>query len=238
MKKLKYILTSILLMLAVCTPLMLTGCTKYYHIETFIREGSGDVTITSDNAQGGLGSSTVKSIVGKIVDAGNDQNFKYEVQASSDYEIKYIKENGEFVYNVDSSNNKFAPNNNTDVITCNITKEELNKDFKIEVAFRLRTVYLEYWYKDDSVAGGYSPLKVNGTVYTSEHQSGQAITLANGYADFNFILELNGVNQGSFNNGVTCINYSKDTRTGVVYDTGRLYTDKTLDELKAYLNIN
>lgn len=232
MKKLKYILTSILVMFAVCAPLMLTGCTKYYHIEAFVRDGEGGVYQYMDNTNGGSGVLSA-SIVGTIIEVGDDENFKYEVGSTSpNFEVMYIKVNGSEIYNVDLENNRLKPNE-SGYISCNI--EKITQDIKIEVAFRLRDVYLEYWYKDDSAAGGYSPLKVGGVVYTSDHKSGQPITLASGYADFGFTLKYGGVEIGNFVNGVTYINYSNIS--GIVYNTGRLYTQKTEAELKEWLGL-
>lgn len=228
MKNLKHILTSILVMLAVCAPLMLTGCTKYYNIEVFIRDGVGGVYRYVDNTNGGSGDLST-SIAGTIIEIGDDENFKYEVGSSSpDYEVTYIKVNGSEIYNVDSENNRLKPDE-SGYISCNI--EKITKDIKIEVAFRLRTVYLEYWYKDDSVAGGYSQLKVGGAVYTSDHKSGEAITLASGYEAFDFKLEI-GDSKNDFQNGVSRIKYVSATNC-----TGRLYTDKTEAELKSWLGL-
>lgn len=227
MKKLKYILTSILVMLAVCTPLMLTGCTKYYHIEAFVRgDGKGDVYSYIDNTNGGSGR-LGPSLVGEITDASSDQNFKYQVgSTSSDYEVVYIKENGVEIYNVDEKNNKLQPNE-YGYISCNI--EKITKDIKIEVEFRLRTVYLEYWYKDESAESGYSPLQINSEVYKTEHKSGQPIALANGYDAFGFEFEY-GSNKVKISNNIIKINYSSSG--GVI---GRLYTDKTEAELKEWI---
>lgn len=228
MKNIKYILTSFLVLLAVCSPFVLTGCTRYYHIEAFVRQGSGFICVSTDNSNGGSGSS-VQSIVGKITDVGNDKNFKYEVGPSANYEIEYIKENGEVIYDVNLANNQVVPNDKGNV-TCNIQKEEITKDIKIEVAFRLRTVYLEYWYKNET-GDGYSPLKVNGNVYKTEAKSGEGITLAIGWDAFEFVLEVSGA-KVEFLNGVSKIHYSNNA------NTGKLYTDKSQAELKTYLGLS
>ncbi len=225
MKKLKYILTTLLVMVCVCVPFALTGCAKHYKINVSIAEGAVAGNDVKLNA-------TPNSVVGENeVEKGT--KFVYSVCPGEDYEIFYIKEDGVTRYHAEQPNNEFRPDEGPGrgrSITLRI--DNVNADHTITVAFRLRTYSIQYMFKNPNTAPGqpeYLQLKnADGSVYKTEETAKQNITIQN-FSTFGF--KVFDSNRAMF------IDFPITVDTFPLMSDYVLYTDKTEAELKALLGI-
>lgn len=227
MKKLKYILTALLAVVSFCVPFALTGCARHYKINVSITEGAAtgnDVKIILAN------DNTSKSAVGENeIEKGS--TFVYAVCPGAHYEVFYIKEDDVTRYHADQQNNEVVPDADR-IVRPRIAN--VKADHKIEVAFRLRTYSITYFYKnpehtnDPQNEPAYLQLKyANGSVYTTEKQAGQNVTIP-GFSNFGFKIF----------DGTQYINFPLTVDTFPLMADYVLYTDKTVEELKELLHFN
>ena len=221
MKKFKYILTALLVMVSIFVPFALTGCARHYKINVSIVEGAGggDVKIILAN------DNTSTSAVGEQeVEKGS--TFVYAVCPATDYEVFYIKEDGVVRYHADQQNNAVKPGTDR-IVRPRIA--DVKADHKIEVAFRLRTYEITYFYKNPNTEEGqpaYLQLKyANGTVYKTTALAGQNITIEN-LSTFGFMIK----------DGASYEPFGVPSDTFPLRSNYELYTTKSEAELKELLN--
>lgn len=226
MKKLKYILTALLVMVCVCVPFALTGCAKHYKINVSIAEGA----VAGNDVKLWVSQESVKSVVGENeVEKGT--KFVYSVCPGEDYEIFYIKEDGVTRYHAEQPNNEFRPDEGPGqgrIIKLRI--DNVNADHTITVAFRLRTYSIQYMFKNPNTAPGqpaYLQLtNADGSVYKTEGAAKQNITIQN-FGTFGF----------KYLDGADLLDFPVTVDTFPLMSNYVLYTDKTEAELKALLGI-
>ena len=136
MKKLKYILSAILLAICVMVPAFaLVGCKRKYVVTISVAEGHGDVTSVDQLT------STKRSLIGKNeVEEGS--RFEYSVVPATGYQIKYIKVDGvEIEYTISEADYDKGAS-----IARPLLSEHIDANHTIEVAFEARTYYLTFAY--------------------------------------------------------------------------------------------
>ena len=173
MKKLKYILSAIILVLCVMVPAFaLVGCKKHYTVSVSVVEGEGDVTRVDQL-------STKHSLIGTN-DLEEGARFEYSVVPATGYQIKYIKVDGtEIAYTIsDADNDKGA------YIARPLLTEHISSDHTIQVAFEKRTYFLTFAFGGNSQNvlkdSNNKEIKVGGTYLTKLNQ------IVSNIADGNF----------------------------------------------------
>jgi len=160
MKKVKYILSAILLAICVMVPAFaLVGCKKHYQVSISIAEGLGDVT-TVDQL-----TSQKRSLVGTH-ELNEGSRFEYSVVPATGYQIKYIKVDGEDIeYTIsESAYDRGA------YIARPLLTESIGANHSIVVAFEKRTYFLTFAFGSNASNvlkdTNETPIKVGGVYLT------------------------------------------------------------------------
>lgn len=133
MKKIKYILSALLLALCVMIPAFaLVGCKKHYTVAISVVEGNGDVTRVDQLARR-------HSLIGSN-DVEEGSRFEYAVVPATGYQIKYIKVDGRQIDFVISD----IPEDDGFGIARPLLAEHVASNHTIKVAFEKRTYHLTF----------------------------------------------------------------------------------------------
>ena len=228
MKKLKYILAALLVLLTVGMPVaILSGCARHYTVNVSIVEGKGDVRKRKSNTN-----EDAVSVVGEN-DAESGTDFYYAVGPATHYEIWYVKENGEFVYSAAAPQSyKNRPDADGNL---NLTLE-VSKDSTIEVAFRRKTYTITFFYANPDHATDpqnepeYLPLtNLSGDLIQVSAPSQQLIEPIEGIGSFGFKY---------WNADGVFVELVSSANTIQLNTNLKLYTSKSRAELKDLLNVS
>lgn len=211
MKKIVKIISAIAMAFILCVPLALVGCAKHYTITISIVSGSGYVRKigTTQNLD-------------RVNDVEEGKSFEYGVIPQTHYEIDYVKQNGETIYNVElGANNKYTPNKSNGAIYFPIV--DVDKEYSILVAFRPVTYYIEYYFTNDG--GDYEQFVYGGDVYRTEGNCATKLGIEE-FASLN-LKRFDGTQY-------VALGFTKDS---VLTRNWTLYTEASEAELKAVLGL-
>lgn len=230
MKKLKLIISTIVLAMVICVPFVLTGCVKHYKVNITITEGLGNV-VAHDNF-----TPTTKPLLGDN-DVEALGNFEYTVVPNTHYAIKTITVNDEQIYNAEWTNNKYIPDENGIIRPC-IT--EVSANYSIKIAFEVKSYSLTFYYNENAgedVEPEYKQLMVGAegdlSAYAITEKYGWAITI-DGISTFGFMRYI--TDKHTQVRSLQPIELSSDKF--IFISNTALYTNKSLTELKALLNLD
>lgn len=169
MKKFKNILLSIALVFAICVPLTLAGCAKHYTVNVSIVGAGGSVMAVGET----------KNLTGEN-DVTEGENFEFNVIPDAHYKVSYIKVDGDYIYNINSTSNTLVPNGMGEVKPCLFN---VSANSNVEVAFVANTYTMSFYYLD---GGDYVQLRnIDGTPVLVQAQYGTNVTIE-GMTNFEF----------------------------------------------------
>ena len=185
----------------------------------------GTTTVSADMGPKPASYITIKGIEGEYVAcfaAKEAWGPNYDYERWIEYEIDYVKQNGETIYNVElGANNKYTPNETSRAIYIPIL--DVDKEYSVLVAFRPITYYIEYYFTNDG--GDYEQFVYGGDVYRTEGNCATKLGIEE-FASLN-LKRFDGTQY-------LALGFTKDS---VLNNNWTLYTEASEAELKAVLGL-
>ena len=217
MKKLKYVLYSLLFAIIFISPLTLVGCGRYYKVTFTIEKGEGYFYKPSPETDKYASEEEIKK----------GETFEYVVSPAYGYYVEYVKVNGEDVYNVNKHLNTLRPDEKGAINPC---IEDVKEDISIVASFAKQNFTVTFFFLNPDFDGVTDTQQwLTNVNYQVEAEYQQQIQLE-GVNEFGFVYYDKG----------ECKPFNSAGLDGkmVLNASWELYTSKAETELITFLTNN